>query len=175
MKRNHFLTLAAMAMLTLGLTACNEEDAPYDGITMTNGYVLEVETQDHDASASYPVHFSMTFTNDSLIVTGLTSKPSSEQGLGSRDCPTAVVIADYGKVGSLSKIDSYTTDEGTFGAKALAVEKHGYIIKAWGNAHLDAYGSDILHDPDTLYTRVWLEEATDNGYNARYEVNYTVE
>ena len=79
-------------------------------------------------------------------------------------------VDNYGR--NIAKIDEIPA-AGDFGNSAPATEKHGYVVEAKGTQNLDAYSNPNIHDPATQYMRIWLEEATDNGFKLRYEFPFT--
>ena len=175
MKKFRFLTFAMAAMLTFSFASCgpDEPEEAYDGIELNNGEFIEIETSEHDASASYPVHFKIKLQNGNLAIESLTSK-ANEAGLAAgliaaTDFPTKAVIADIGKVSGIEKITNLPAAT-EFKDDAPAVEKHGYIIEAHGTYGLNAYQNPNLKDPVSLYVRLWLDEATANGFKVKYKI-----
>ena len=177
MKKIKFLALTLIATMSFCLLGC-KNDEPYDGETILDGQSIEIKGFGNDATASYPLHFRLTFSNGYLIAVGDTSSLTAEAlavpGMTSRVCPTAVSISDVGKVRSLNKIDEYPA-ESTFKDSVQVIEEHGYVIEAHGNAKLDAYQHPDLHDPAPQYMRLWIEEAIDGGWHYRYEFPFVPE
>lgn len=172
MKKMRFLAIAMATMLTFGMVGCGGNDEPYDGIELANGESIEIEDFGSDATAAYKLHFKVTLANGQLSVEGLTSESALTQIPSTVVLNTTAKIADAGKVGSLSKIDEIPAD-GDFAAAKTATEKHGYVVSAEGAAKLNSYGNPDIHDPAKQYMRIWLEEATDKGFNLRYEFPFT--
>ncbi len=176
MKKLKFLAMAMAAVLTLGFVSCGDDDED-NAIELKNGEFIEIEGLGTDSTASYPVHFKMTLENGMLTISNMSSKPTAETqqipGMNNRDCPTSAKIADVGKVKSLSKIDEYPSAS-AYSMSVAAAEGHGYVIEAHGAANFDSYGSDAVHDITSQYTRVWLKEATEDGFKVLYEFPFVV-
>ena len=170
MKKMRILALAMATMLTFGMVSCGDpdEELPYEGIELANGEFIEIESFGNDASAAYKLHFKVYLSDSKLVVEGLESKSEFSMIPATTVLNTAVKIADFGKVGGLTKIDEIPADA-DFADSQVATEKHGYVVSAVGAANLDSYGNPDIHDPKMQYMRIWLEEATDKGYKLRYD------
>ncbi|MBQ3949888.1 MAG: hypothetical protein II661_05380 [Bacteroidales bacterium] len=173
MKKFRFLAIAMATMLTLGMVSCGpkDEDVPYEGITLNNGEFIEIDSYGTDTTAAYKLHFKVYLSDGSLVIENLTNNHNIS-GLPDMACTTGAKIADAGKVKGIAKIDEIPA-AGDFGNSAPATEKHGYVVEAKGTQNLDAYSNPNIHDPATQYMRIWLEEATDNGFKLRYEFPFT--
>ncbi len=169
-----YLAIAMATLLTFGMTSCKGGEEDYDGLTMTADTEFELESIEHDATAAYPVHFKISMRNDSIVVTGMTSKPTLADLPNTMDLGTAVTIADCGRAGKLDKIAPNVDDlpeASSFGKGQPIEEKHGYVIEAHGNANLDSYQNPAIHDPASLYVRFWVEEVLEDGnLHVRYEI-----
>lgn|SRR5574344_865404 len=173
MKRFGFLTLAVVAVLGFCTTSCTKdanEEAGYASIELTSTNALTINTQVHDTSAAYPLNFSVSIGDGGyLVVTGGTSSPDVSLNIPATTvCATTATIADYGKVRKLDKIESYP-ESTEFESKVLCEEGHGYVVKAYGSANLSAYGNPAIHDPAAMYVRIYVSEATDNGFKIYYQ------
>lgn len=174
MRKLRILAIMMATALTFGMVGCGDkdDDLDYEGIILKNGESIEIESFGNDATASYPLHFTITLEKGQIVATGLYSKLTeaalSVPGMSNRDCPTLAKVADVGEVKALSKIEEYPAESEFDGSKA-ATEKHGYVIMAKGDMNLNGYEHPDLHDPATMYVRMWLEEATDGGFKVRYE------
>ena len=170
MKKMRFLAIAMATILTFGFVSCgpDDEEIPYEGIELANGEFIEIEDFGNDASAAYKLHFKVYLSSGNLVVEGLTSDAALTQIPSTMELNTSAKIADFGKVGGLSKIDEIPAD-GDFANQQPVAEKHGYVVAAKGAANIDSYQNPQLHDPVQQYMRIWLEEATDKGYKLRYE------
>lgn len=176
MKKFRFLAIAMAAMMTFGLTSCKgDDDIDYTGTTLKDG---ETVTIYGDNAASYQLRFTFGIEGGNIVVAGLND--SADLGTNPNyftNCPTGVSIVDVGKVNGLKKIKEYPADGEFTSATAVAAEKHGYVIKAWGAAGLSVSYPDNpnLKDPETKYARIWLEEANGTGYNLRYDFPFVPE
>lgn len=177
MKKFRFLAIAMATMLTLGMVSCGpkDEDVPYEGITLNNGEFIEIDSYGTDTLASYKLHFKVYLSDGNLVVEGLTNNHNIN-GLPDMNCTTGVKIADFGKVKGIAKIDEIPAAS-EFKESVAATEKHGYVVEAKGTQKLTgAYpGHPEIYDPVEHYMRIWLEEATDNGFKLRYEFPFTPE
>lgn len=189
MKKFRFLAIALATVFTMSFVSCGDDDDAYDGVELGDGDFIEIgadlesspkyhEGFGYDTTAAYPAHFRVTLKNDSLIITNLSSKNTalsqSIPGMSERDCHCAARIGDYGKVNSLSKINSYLGADQYF-IGVPAVEKHGYVVEVHGTMNFDMYQIEGLHDLKPQHMRIWLEEATETGYKVRYEYPYMEE
>lgn len=177
MKKLRFLAIAMAAALSFSLASCGDDPTEYDGLEMHEGDFIEIEGYGYDTTAAYPAHFKVTLQNDSLIITNMSSlnNAASQALLGERNCPTAASIADMGKVKSLSKINHYA-GANDYKAGVPAVEGHGYVVLAVGNAHFnEGYNNPDIHDLSAQHMRIWLEEAIEDGYKVRYEFPFKEE
>ncbi|MCR4815944.1 MAG: hypothetical protein K5842_02005 [Bacteroidales bacterium] len=172
MKKFRFLAIAMAAMMALGFTSCKgDDDIPYTGTTLKNG---EIVTIYGDNAAAYQLRFTFGIDGGNIVVIGLND--SAANGYFT-NCGTGVSIVDVGKVRGLNKIDELPSDSEFTSATVPAVEKHGYVIKAWGTANFNESYPDnpTLTDPETKYARIWLEEANGDGFNLRYEFPFVPE
>lgn len=171
MKKINILTIMAAIALTFGFASCGGEEVQESNdfeLTATN--TLDIQTMAHDTTALYPIHFSVTLEGGQLQVNNLTAHPVFEYpGIAAdMDCRTEARIADFGEVKDLSKVDEIPAP-GKFDKTAIAVEGNGYVLKAWGGQNINYYQLDELHDPDTVYMRLWLKKATADGFKVVYE------
>ena len=180
MKKIKFFAMAMAAMMSLGMVSCNKDkNLDYTGETLTNGGVITVKEKVDNAS--YETRFTLTLRGTDLVVTGLNDTARVQGYSDYPNCNTGVGIMDYGKVNALSKIDEYPGDsdfkdaEGHFVTTLPAAEKHGYVIKTWGDGKLDLFQNPDLKDPRAAYSRIWLEEADGDGFKVRYEFDYTID
>ncbi len=177
MKKFRFLAIAMAAMMALGFTSCKgDDDIPYTGTTLKNG---EIVTIYGDNAAAYQLRFTFGIDGGNIVVIGLNDSADLNSSVLNyfTNCGTGVSIVDVGKVNGLYKIDELPSDSEFTTATVPAVEKHGYVIKAWGNANLHTSYPDNpnLTDPETKYARIWLEEANGDGFNLRYEFPFVKE
>lgn len=171
MKKINILTLLAAFVLTFGFVSCGgEEVQESNDFELTAANALDIQTMAHDSTALYPIHFSVTLENGLLKVNNLTAHPAFEfPGIAAdADCPTQARIADFGEVKDLSKVDEIPGPD-KFDVTATAVEGNGYVLKAWGAHNINYYQIAELHDPDTVYMRLWLKKATADGFKVVYE------
>lgn len=163
-------------VLTFGMVSCGDKDKDlaYEGIELANGDCIHIESFGTDTTAAYKLHFNVWLSDGKLVVEGLTSTSTFTQIPATTVLNTNVKIADFGKVGGLSKIDEAPA-EGDLADSQTATEKHGYVVVAKGGANLNSYGNAQIHDPAQQYMRIWLEEATDKGFKLRYDFPFTPE
>lgn len=176
MRKLRFLAIAMATALTFGMVSCGDKDKdlPYEGIELANGEFIEIEDFGNDASAAYKLHFKVYLSSGNLVVEGLESTSDMTQIPSTMVLNTSAKIADFGKVGALSKIDEIPAD-GDFADLQPAVEKHGYVVAVKGDAKLNSYSIEGIHDPALQYMRIWLEEATDKGFKLRYDFPFVPE
>lgn len=175
MKKLRFLAIAMATVLTFGMVSCGpkDDDVPYEGITLNDGEFIEIESFGNDASAAYKLHFRVYLSSGSLVIENLTSNIVIT-GMPDMACTTSAKIADIGKVSGIAKIDE-VPEASEFKDNVPATEKHGYVVEAKGTQNINAYENPNMHDPATQYMRIWLEEATSNGFKLRYEFPFTPE
>lgn len=168
-----FLAIAMATILTFGFVSCgpDDEETPYEGIELANGEFIEIESFGSDSTAAYKLHFKTYLRNDSIVIESLSSNISIS-GMPDMDCRTSALVADMGKVKALSKIDEIPA-ESELAQAQKAEEKHGYVVVVKGIQNVNAYQNPTIHDPETQYMRIWLEEKTDNGYKLRYGFPFT--
>lgn len=179
MKSMKFMALAMAAVFALFATSCNKDDKEgFDSMELTSTSALVIKDfQGHDATAAYPLTFSVKLVDGYLTIENGSCKPSPagvSAGLSAdASYNTEALIADFGKSSCLKNVDSYPTS--TYEAKVVCEEGHGYVVKAYGKGNVNAYNRPEIHDPADLYVRIYIEEATDNGYTIRYQYPFEVE
>lgn len=170
------------SLLTLSMVSCGDkdDDIPYEGVTLSEGKFIEIEDFGTDNTVNYKLHFKISLSSGQLVTEGLTSDLISDF-MPDREMPTATAITDLGEVKGLYKIEEIPADKdfmtatGGYQTMCPIAEKHGYVIKVWGDGHLDVYQNDKLKDPAAHYVRLWVEEATDGGFSVRYEFPFIPE
>jgi len=173
MKKFNFFALTLATVLAFGTTGCTKEDpnetAGYPSLELTATNSLTIQTQKHDTTAAYALNFTISLDGGYLVVKGGTSSPDVSLNLPATTvCPTATSVADYGEVDELANVENYP-DTSEFKSKILCEEGHGYVVEAHGAANLSAYGNPAIHDPAKLYVRIYVSEATDNGFKIYYQ------
>ena len=182
MKKLHFMTVALACIVAFASVSCNEETNADDragidyktiDLTADNSLLIE-NVSEQDPEAAYPVSMSMKLDGTNLVVSGKVTYPREGLGLGlGQPCANDAAIADYGKAHSLGSI-SKIPEESEFSNNIACQVGHGYVIKAWGNANLNAYGQPTIHDPAPFYVRVYIADELENGgFRVRYQYPFT--
>lgn len=177
MKKLRFLAVALLATFTMGLVGCDKDkDLDYTGETLNDGAFVEFDTYgNNNPKAAYKLHFKVGLSKGQVTAIGLTSPCDNAMIPSSVTCPTGVAVVDMGKVKGLSLIETLPADDQFKSTTATANEKHGYVIKVWGDAKFDlAYDNNPdLRDPAPHYMRLWLEKEDGSGFKVRYEFPWT--
>ncbi len=172
MKKFRFLAIAMAAFMTISFVGCGDKDKDldYTGSVLKNGESIEILDMGTDQTAAYPLHFKLTLKNGFLYAENMSSKPTEaafSYHMPDIDCPTSASIVDCGEIKGLTDLTTYPI--AGYADSIAATEAHGYVIMAKGNAKVDMWENENLHDPVAQFMRIWLEEQTDEGFKLRYE------
>ncbi|MBQ1408999.1 MAG: hypothetical protein IIY87_04520 [Bacteroidales bacterium] len=182
MKKIKFLALALVATLAFSMTSCDKDkDYDYKSVTLKDGDIVEFKDFGVDDTAAYKLHFRFGIKEGNIYVEGMGERPLFAGAPGTMaDLMTEGAIMDYGKVSGMTKIETIPDNasfvNGTDLVKSLLAEKkHGYVIKVWGDGHInESYPEaherfENMHDPNPAYVRVWIQKIDDADYIVRYE------
>lgn len=176
MKKRNIFGLFMAAALTLFATSCGKADdrEGFASMELTPENALTItEFMEHDATAAYPMTLSIALVDGQIVVRGGECHPVLDQVPQQNTFATEATIADYGKTGSLKSVKEIPTTGYT--TSVAPQEEHGYVVKAVAKGNLNAYNNAAIHDPADLYVRIYIEEATENGYTIRYQYPFVVE
>lgn len=176
MKKIKFLAFALIAMAVVGLASCKgteEEDIQTYDLTNATPYV--VSNYDYTPTAAYGVSFTLGIEGDSLMaINGLSSVKDGFTNLlpSTAQFASDASIVDFGKARKVSSVDEIPTTG--YASKALAQEGHGYVMKIESNSIATNYPNATVRDPETMYVRFIITEATENGYKIAVEYPFEV-